>query len=93
MPPCPREQFYRSRQSSEGPKKAAAVAAGTMEEKMRVVSQSELLRLSRAELSVLLHQIVCELPHLPENSPKLRAAHFNLQCIRAALARPEFRPR
>jgi hypothetical protein len=54
---------------------------------MRVISQSELLRLSRAELSVLLHRIVCELPYLPENSPELRVAHFNLQCIRAALTR------
>jgi hypothetical protein len=33
------------------------------------------------------------LPHLPENSPELRAAHFNLHNIRIALARPDFRPR
>jgi hypothetical protein len=33
------------------------------------------------------------LPHLPENSPELRAAHFNLRNIRIALARPDFRPR
>jgi hypothetical protein len=33
------------------------------------------------------------LPHLPENSPDLRAAHFNLRNIRIALARPDFRPR
>jgi hypothetical protein len=64
-----------------------------MEEAMRVISQSELLRLSRAELSVLLHRIVCELPHLAEGSHELRVAHANLQSIRAALARPEFRPR
>lgn len=60
---------------------------------MRVISQSELLRMRRAELSVLLQRIVCELPELPEGSHELRIAHMNLQNIRSALARPEFRPR
>lgn len=60
---------------------------------MRLISQAELLRLSRAELSVLMQRIVCELPDLPEGSHALRIAHANLQSIRAALARPEFRPR
>jgi hypothetical protein len=64
-----------------------------MEEKMRVISQAELLRLSRAELSVLMQRIVCELPDLPEGSHALRIAHANLHSIRLALARPEFRPR
>jgi hypothetical protein len=64
-----------------------------MEEKMRLLSQSELLRLTRAELSVLLQQIVCELPTLPAGSAELRNAHANLQNIRKALAWPEFRPR
>ena len=57
---------------------------------MRVISQAELLRLSRA---VLMHRIVCELPDLPEGSHALRIAHANLHNIRIALARPEFRPR
>jgi hypothetical protein len=64
-----------------------------MEENMRVMSQSELLRLSRAELNVLLHKIACDLPHLPASSAELRNAHANLQNIRRALATPEFRPR
>jgi hypothetical protein len=64
-----------------------------MEEKMRVISQSELLRLSRAELSVLANKIVCELPGLRLGSAELRNAHANLQNIRKALAWPEFRPR
>jgi hypothetical protein len=69
-----------------GPHKAAAVAAGTMEEKMRVISQSELLRLTRTELMVLLRKIACELPNLPEGSIELRNAHANLLNIRRALA-------
>jgi hypothetical protein len=60
---------------------------------MRVISQSELLRLSRAELSGLLQRIVCELPHLREGSHELGVTHANLLSIRKALARPEFRPR
>ena len=34
---------------------------------MGVISQSELLRLTRAELLALLRKIVCELPYLPED--------------------------
>ena len=45
---------------------------------MRVISQSELLRLTRAELLALLRKIVCELPYLPEESVELRNAHANL---------------
>jgi hypothetical protein len=90
---CSRKRCSPLPKAQSGPKKAAAVAAETMEEKMRVISQSELLRLSRAELSVLLHQIVCELPHLRAGSADLRNAHANLQNIRKALAWPEFRPR
>jgi hypothetical protein len=73
--------------------KAAMVAAGTMEEKMRVLSQSELLRLSRIELTTLLRKIASELPALPEGSHELRTAHYNLYNIRLILARPEYRPR
>jgi hypothetical protein len=69
------------------------VAVRTMEEKMRLISQSELLRLSRLELTTLLRKIVSELSALPEGSNELRIAHYNLYNIRLALARPEFRPR
>ena len=53
---------------------------------MRVISQSELLRLTRTELSVLLRKIACELPNLAEGSVKLRNAHANLLNIRRACA-------
>lgn len=55
---------------------------------MRVLSQSELLRLSHTELTVLLRKIACELPNLPEGSVDLRNAHANLQNIRRSLAQP-----
>jgi hypothetical protein len=58
-----------------------------------VLSQSELLRLSRPELSLLLRKIAGELPNLQEGSVELRNAHTNLQNIRRAMARPDFRPR
>ena len=60
---------------------------------MRVISQSELARLGKAELSVLLCQIASELPGLREDSHELRIAHFNLANIRRAMARPDYRPR
>jgi hypothetical protein len=64
-----------------------------MEENMRVLSQAELARCTKSELHTLLRVIASELPHLAENSQELRVAHFNLQNIRRALARPDFRPR
>lgn len=60
---------------------------------MRVLSQAEIARCTKTELHALLRVIASELPCLPEHSPELRAAHFNLRNIRIALARPEFRPR
>ena len=60
---------------------------------MRVLSQSELLRLSKQELSELLRRIASELPTLKEGSAELRNAHINLQNIRRALTRPDFRLR
>lgn len=59
---------------------------------MRVLSQNELSRMSKAELSILLRTIVCELPRLREGSQELRNAHANLQNIRRAISRPDFRP-
>jgi hypothetical protein len=65
-----------------------------MEEIMRVLSQTELSRCTKAELQVLLRKIAAMLPELPENSQALRNAHANLHNIRCALARsaPALRP-
>ena len=60
---------------------------------MRVLSQAELARCSKAELPIRQRKIVCELPVLPEGSHELRIAHANLDSIRKAMARPDFRPR
>ena len=60
---------------------------------MRVMSQAEISRCTRGELHALLRVIASELPRLAENSAELRAAHTNLQNIRRAIARPDFRPR
>jgi hypothetical protein len=74
--------------------KAATVAAGKQRRKtMRVLTQGELMRATRTELAVMLRRIAGELPLLPEDSAELRTAHTNLQNIRRALARPDFRPR
>jgi hypothetical protein len=59
---------------------------------MRVMSQTELIRLTRTELMVLQRQFAGELPRLPGGSHELRIAHANLQNIRRALTRPDFRP-
>lgn len=60
---------------------------------MRVLTQSELSRFTKAELFALLRRIAGELPDLKEGSAELRDAHINLQNIRRELARPDFRPR
>ena len=60
---------------------------------MRVLSLSELSRLSKTELSVLLRRVASELPSLREGSSELHNAHTNLVNIRRAMARPDFRPR
>ncbi len=60
---------------------------------MRVISKQELQRLGRLELHALLRRIAAELPDFREGSHELRVAHLNLQTIRQALARPDFRPR
>ncbi|MGH6922845.1 MAG: hypothetical protein ACRED5_03650 [Propylenella sp.] len=53
---------------------------------MRVLSQSELARCTRGELSALLNRIACALPELPDGSNELQNAHKNLQNIRRAIA-------
>ena len=60
---------------------------------MRVLAETELKRLSQAELMVLLRKFAEALPDLPEDSPELRIAHANLFNIRRALARPAPGPR
>ena len=55
---------------------------------MRVLTQGELMRATRTELSVLLRRFASELPYLPEGSIEPRAAHTNLQNVHRALARP-----
>ena len=60
---------------------------------MRVLTQTELARCTKAELHALLRKIAAMLPELPENSQALRNAHANLQNIRRALARPAPGPR
>lgn len=60
---------------------------------MRILSQTELSRCTRGELSILLNTVAAQLPQLPANSPELRTAHANLQNIRRALAAPAPGPR
>ena len=55
---------------------------------MRVLTQTELSRMTRTELMTLLQRISAQLTDLAEGSPELRAAHFNLTNIRRALTRP-----
>ena len=59
---------------------------------MRVLTQTELKRFTKAELFALLRRIAGDLPDLKEGSAELRDARTNLQNIRRALARPDFRP-
>lgn len=57
-----------------------------MEDTMRVLTQTELNRLTRGELLALLLKIAQMLPDLADGSDQLRAAHVNLQSIRKALS-------
>lgn len=52
---------------------------------MRVLTPYELSMMTRPELDAMLRRIASDLPHLPEGSADLRAAHANLQAIRRAL--------
>ncbi|MGH6866008.1 MAG: hypothetical protein ACREDO_07550 [Methyloceanibacter sp.] len=55
---------------------------------MRVLTQTELSRMTRLELMALLRHISTALPDLREGSAELRDAHANLMNIRRALTRP-----
>jgi hypothetical protein len=59
---------------------------------MRVLTITELMRLTRTELCALLTRITNELPELPESSAERANAHVNLRNIRFVLARRDLAP-
>ena len=59
---------------------------------MRVLTLTELMRLTRIELCALAAQITSALPTYPEGSPERTAACINLRNVRAVLARRDFSP-
>jgi hypothetical protein len=63
-----------------------------MEETMRVLTITELMRQTRTELCALLTRITNELPDLPEGSVERANAHVNLRNIRFVLSRRDFTP-
>jgi hypothetical protein len=63
-----------------------------MEETMRVLTITELMRLTRTELCALLTRITNELPALPEGTVERANAHVNLRNIRSVLARRDPAP-
>jgi hypothetical protein len=63
-----------------------------MEERMRVLTICELMRLTRKELCDLRRWITNLLPMLPEGSVEHQTALTNLRNIRDVLARRDFSP-
>jgi hypothetical protein len=63
-----------------------------MEETMRVLTLTELMRLTRTELCALAAQVTNALADYPEGSTEREAAQTNLRNIRWALARRDFSP-
>jgi hypothetical protein len=63
-----------------------------MEERMRVLTLTELMRLTRTELCGLAALAINALADYPEGSPEREAAQINLRNIRWALARRDFSP-
>ena len=59
---------------------------------MRVLTLTELMRLTRIELCGLFTQITNELAQFPEGSPDRTTVLTHLANIRAALARRDFSP-
>ena len=59
---------------------------------MRVLTLTELMRLTRIELCALLTRITNELPDFPEGSAERDNALTNLRNIRWVLARRDFSP-
>ena len=72
--------------------KAAIGAVETMEETMRVLTLTELMRLTRIELCALAAQVTNALADYPEGSAERNNALTNLRNIRSALARRYFSP-
>jgi hypothetical protein len=62
------------------------------EERMRVLTINELLRMTRMELCGLAARITARLPAYREGSAARTAALINLRNIRWALARRDFSP-
>jgi hypothetical protein len=63
-----------------------------MEEIMRVLTLTELMRLSKIELCDLLARITNALPDFPEGSVERANALLNLSNVRRVLARRDFSP-
>lgn len=59
---------------------------------MRVLTLTELMRLTRIELCALAAQITNELAEFPEGSDERNNALTNLRNVRWALARRDFSP-
>ena len=59
---------------------------------MRVLTLTELMRLTRIELAGLLHRVTNALPDYPEGSPERQNALINLRNIRSVLARHDLTP-
>jgi hypothetical protein len=59
---------------------------------MRVLTITELMRLTRTELCALLARITNDLPGLPEGSVERANVHVNLGLIRRLLARRDLSP-
>ena len=67
--------------------KAAIGAVEMMEETMRVLAHTELMRLTRIELFALVARMTTALSEFPEGSYEHVTAHINLWNIRRELAR------
>jgi len=63
-----------------------------MEETMRVLTLTELMRLTRTELCALAAQVTNALADYPEGSAEREVAQTTLRNIRWALARRDFSP-
>jgi hypothetical protein len=63
-----------------------------MEETMRVLTLTDLMRLTRTELCALAVQITNELPKFSEGSVERANALINLGNVRRVLARRDFSP-
>ena len=72
--------------------KAAIGAVETMEEIMRILTLTELMRLTRIELCELIRKITTDLPGYVEGSPARHKALITSQNIRYVLGHCDFSP-